>query len=153
MKNYDELIIAQLVENGELGFIDLLRCIHDYQKEHSEKEYAGHNSKLSKLTLQRRLKSLLDSGVVQKKKGRTEKREVFALTEKSGEYVFSNILVEFAQLKNTLDFYDKKPFFGFFDPAHFDGAPAKEQALKELSNALHELSERIDGYLKNGVVE
>jgi len=149
MKEYDKLIIAQLVEHGDSGFMDLLRYIHEYQGKRSTKEYAMKKSKLSKRTLQLYLDNLEKHKLIKRKKGKTSKREIFGLTEKSGQFVFSTILIEFVQLKDTLDFYDKKPFFGFFET----GSQPQVRALVELRDALKEITNRLDGYLKTVEVE
>lgn len=149
MEGYDDLIIAQLVEHCDSGYNDLLRYIHDYQRDHSTKEYKMRKSQLAKRTLQVHLDTLEKAEIIKRKKGKTGKRKIFALTEKSGHFIFEKILAELAQLKDTLDFYDKKPLFGFFEPEHFEGAPPQTKALKELCNAMHEITNRLDGYLKS----
>ena len=157
-KEIENLIITQLVEHGEVGFNDLLRFIHESEKKQSLSKgirWSGRKGELAVLTLQRYLKKLIKLKVVCQKKGKTPKREVYTLTEKSGSYILEGILTEFAQLKNTLDFYDKKPFFGFFEPEHFEKgtAPTQTKALADLRDALGEITNRLDGYLKTSEVK
>lgn len=141
----DNLIVRALSSETSglglgLGFNAILREIHTYQ----EKTPKKYRTQLSRKTLTQHLTLLIKNGIVCKKTGKTKKRKVYALTEKSDAFIFANILIEIAELKNTLDFFDRKPFFSFFE----SGSKPQAEVLAEMRDALKQISERLNSYLR-----
>jgi DNA-binding HxlR family transcriptional regulator len=122
-KRIDDLIIRAL-DNGELGFNSIHTKI---------------GSDVSTRTLTKHLKSLMTENVVCLKTGKTKTRRVYALSEKNKQYAFCGILLNLAEITDTLKFLDEKPCFGF----------PNVTVLAELRDAFQEISERIDCCLQS----
>lgn len=109
----------------------------------------------SPTTLNKYMKVLFQAGIA-KNHVESRKNIIYELDKAKAEKwlsnnsVFNNMLVNFCQLKNTLDFYDRKAYFGFFEPEQFEAgtAPPQTKALAEFRDGFRETANLIDNYLK-----
>ncbi len=137
----NDLILEQLFDFRQLGFTSLLDKIHAFQ-EKNPKSYWG---KLSKRTLVKYLDRLISENIVVRKKGKTEKREIYALAENNDYMSFGGIIESLSEALAKLEADNRKPFFNLLVLL-----PKLEKGnqLENLRDDLIGAAERLDKYIQ-----